>query len=101
MIGFAIVALVIAAVFVFALVLIVGGMLWSGRIALPGSETHRLQQARTTAKVAEIEAATEVLRFNKAQATANRQLLEARTNLDLRELWDADFQRQLDAGDPT
>jgi hypothetical protein len=99
MIGLFIIFLVMGGSLLGATVLLVGCMFWTGRLALPGSEAHRLQHARNQEKIAQHEARAAEFRFQRAQAETNRQLLEAKGIDELQKLHDAHFRRELEAGE--
>lgn len=96
--GRGIIMLVMGGSLVGAVVLLVGAMFWTGRLAPPGTEAYRLRNARAQAKISELEAETADHRFRTAQAVVNRQLLEAKSIEELQKIHDMKFSRGLEAG---
>lgn len=97
MIGLFVILVIMGTVFLVACTCIVGGMIWTGRIAVPGSEAHRVRRARTDEQIALHEASRANYLLQKAQAEARRQILEAQSSEDLQKIWDDKFHKELAA----
>lgn len=95
MIGLFVILIIMGSVFLIACTCIVGGMIWTGRVAVPGSEAHRLHRARTNQEIALSEASRANFLLQKAQADAQRQVIEAKTVDELQNLWDEKMLREL------
>jgi hypothetical protein len=76
----------------FAVTLTLTGMLWSGKITLPGTDARRVQRADNDAQIAQF-------RFEAAQANLNREIMETRgaeeINTLLEAVVDGRFARQI------
>jgi hypothetical protein len=66
----------------FIVTLTLVGMLWSGKITLPGTDARRVQRADNDAKIAQF-------KFEAAQTNLNREIMETRGKEEITALLEA------------
>lgn len=80
----------------FMVTLTLVGMLWSGKITLPGTDARRVQRADNDARIAQF-------RFETAQANLNREIMETRGKEEITALLEAvadgRFKKMLEEGE--
>ena len=82
----------------FMVTLTLTGMLWAGKITLPGTDARRVQRADNDARIAQF-------RFEAAQANLNREIMETRGKEEITALLEAvadgRFAKMLEEGNKT